>query len=53
MSRVFVPGVDTIEEGEELEHDPSAYVLYHCLTPEWPCLSFDIMTDPLGHNRTR
>lgn len=37
----------------ELEYDPSAYVMYHCLAPEWPCLSFDILADPLGGGRTR
>ena len=51
--KVWRPGMDVLREGEELEYDPSAYVMYHCLTPEWPCLSFDIMQDTLGGNRTR
>ena len=38
---------------KELEYDPSAYVMYHCLAPEWPCLSFDILGDTLGGGRTR
>eukprot|EP00640_Fibrocapsa_japonica_P002429 CAMPEP_0113939616 /NCGR_PEP_ID=MMETSP1339-20121228/5908_1 /TAXON_ID=94617 /ORGANISM="Fibrocapsa japonica" /LENGTH=282 /DNA_ID=CAMNT_0000943185 /DNA_START=1 /DNA_END=845 /DNA_ORIENTATION=- /assembly_acc=CAM_ASM_000762 len=37
----------------ELEYDPSAYVMYHSLRSEWPCLSFDIVPDTLGENRTR
>ena len=28
-------------------------MMYHGLTPEWPCLSFDILTDTLGGGRTR
>jgi len=47
------PGVDEIPEGEELEYDPSAYVMYHALSTEWPCLSFDIFRDNLGDSRQR
>ena len=50
---VWRPGVDQIPEGEALEYDPSAYVMYHSLQAEWPCLSFDIMRDTLGENRQR
>lgn len=51
--QVWRPGVDKLEEGEELEYDPSAYVMYHSLRTEWPCLSFDILQDNLGDNRQR
>ena len=44
---------DGMEEGEELQFDPSAYVMYHPLRAEWPALSFDIIRDDLGGNRTR
>ena len=47
------PGVDKLPEGEVLEYDPSAYVMYHSLKTEWPCLSFDIIRDNLGDNRQR
>lgn len=53
LLRVFRPGVDTLAPGEELEYDPSAYVMYHSLRAEWPCLSFDIMRDNGGENRVR
>jgi ribosome assembly protein RRB1 len=46
--QVWRPGVDAIDEGEALEYDPSAYVMYHSLRTEWPCLTFDILKDTLG-----
>lgn len=51
--RVWRAGVDTLEEGETLDYDPSAYVTYHSLKTEWPCLSFDILRDNLGEGRIR
>jgi len=42
-----------MEPGQKLEMDPSAYKLYHALTPEWPSLSFDFVRDQLGESRTR
>lgn len=53
VTRVFRPGIDTLDEGEVLEHDPSAYLMYHQLRTEWPCLSFDIVPDSLGLQRSR
>jgi ribosome assembly protein RRB1 len=38
---------------EPLEMDPSAYKMYHTLTPEWPALSFDFLRDDLGDARQR
>ncbi|KAJ8754088.1 hypothetical protein K2173_001986 [Erythroxylum novogranatense] len=51
-ARVWQPGVDQLEEGEELECDPSAYNSLHAFHIGWPCLSFDIVLDSLGLIRT-
>ncbi len=51
--QVWRPGIDRIEEGEALEYDPSAYVMYHAFKLEWPSLSFDIIRDSLGDGRQR
>eukprot|EP01039_Chlorochromonas_danica_P007953 gene7953-8773_t len=50
---VWRPGVDRVAEGEELDYDPSAYVMYHSFRTEWPCLTFDFIRDNLGDNRQR
>ncbi|OMO91604.1 hypothetical protein COLO4_18208 [Corchorus olitorius] len=49
--RVWQPGVDELEEGEELQCDPSAYNSLHAFHIGWPCLSFDIVRDSLGSDR--
>ncbi|CAH2051225.1 unnamed protein product [Thlaspi arvense] len=51
-TRVWQPGVDKLEDGEELQCDPSAYNSLHGFHVGWPCLSFDILSDKLGLNRT-
>ena len=51
--QVWRPGVDKLEDGETLDYDPSAYIMYHSMTAEWPCLSFDFMKDGLGDGRQR
>ncbi|CAO2822374.1 unnamed protein product [Amaranthus hypochondriacus] len=47
-ARVWRPGVDKLEEDEELQCDPSAYNSLHAFHVGWPCLSFDIVRDSLG-----
>lgn len=49
---VWRPGIDGMEEDEELEYDPTVYDCLHAWQLEWPCLSFDVLQDELGDNRT-
>lgn len=51
--RVWRAGLDPIGEDEVLDHDPTAYTLFHKLKVEWPCLSIDILRDSLGAYRTK
>ncbi|KAJ6817488.1 glutamate-rich WD repeat-containing protein 1 [Iris pallida] len=51
-TKVWQPGVDKLEEGEELQFDPSAYNYLRGFSIGWPCLSFDIVQDSLGLVRT-
>ncbi|KAI3472845.1 hypothetical protein Pfo_029974 [Paulownia fortunei] len=37
-AKVWQPGVDKLEEGEELQCDPSAYNSLHAFHIGWPCL---------------
>jgi len=53
LDQVFIPGVNKLESGEELEYDSSAYEMLHKLRMDWPCLSFDVIKDKLGAQRTK
>jgi len=50
--KAFRPGIDEMEDGDELVYDRSAYHVNQSFYLEWPCLSFDILRDSLGFNRT-
>eukprot|EP00755_Sulcionema_specki_P031153 Sspe_Gene.18925::Locus_6844_Transcript_1_1_Confidence_1.000_Length_1820::g.18925::m.18925/K14848/RRB1, GRWD1; ribosome assembly protein RRB1 len=50
---VFRPGIDEMPEGAELVYDSSAYDMFHKLTVDWPCLSFDIVQDGRGASRVK
>ncbi|XP_008284053.1 glutamate-rich WD repeat-containing protein 1 [Stegastes partitus] len=49
--RVYVPGMEPLQPGEELEMDRSAYRMYHECQTGAPCLSFDVLTDADGSGR--
>lgn len=48
---VYLPGQDLADD-EELTYDKSAYNMLHAAQTGSPCLSFDIIPDGLGNNRT-
>ena len=50
---VYRPGIDPLEDGQVLEPEPGTYKMLHKLQVQWPCLSFDILGDSLGKNRTK
>ena len=43
-AKTYLPGVK-LEEGEELEIDEQAYVVYHQASLGPPCLSFDLLPE--------
>jgi len=52
VKHVWRPGVDTLEDGEQLDVEPGTYDMLHRAQVEWPCLSVDIVRDDLGAQRT-
>uniref|UniRef100_A0A3Q7GFW1 Uncharacterized protein n=1 Tax=Solanum lycopersicum TaxID=4081 RepID=A0A3Q7GFW1_SOLLC len=52
-SKVWEAGVDKLEEGEELQCDPSAYNALHAFHIGWPCMRYlTVLRDSLGMVRT-
>eukprot|EP00933_Yihiella_yeosuensis_P031808 TRINITY_DN25426_c0_g1_i1.p1 TRINITY_DN25426_c0_g1~~TRINITY_DN25426_c0_g1_i1.p1 ORF type:complete len:473 (-),score=129.37 TRINITY_DN25426_c0_g1_i1:96-1514(-) len=50
--QVWRPGIDTIEDGEQLDVEPGTYDMLHRAQVEWPCLSLDVIRDDLGASRS-
>lgn len=50
---VWIPRLHEAKKGEKMEVVSSAYQMIHNMNSEWPCLSFDVVRDPLGDSRTR
>lgn len=44
---------EKLDPGTKLEIDDTAYKMHHSMTPDWPSLSFDIIRDNMGDQRTR
>ncbi|XP_065117308.1 glutamate-rich WD repeat-containing protein 1 [Paramisgurnus dabryanus] len=50
-TKVYIPGLEPLQPGEELEMDRSAYRMYHECQTGSPCLSFDVVRDGDGEGR--
>jgi ribosome assembly protein RRB1 len=48
----FIVGRTKLDPGQTLSPDPTTYRMLHNLSTPWPCLSFDIVRDGLGDNRS-
>lgn len=48
----YLPGTK-LAEGEQLVADQSVYLALHSMSYAWPCLSFDVLRDDLGSDRSK
>ncbi len=48
----YLPGMQ-MQDGETLVCEESAYIALHTFTTTSPCLSFDIIPDSLGYDRSK
>ncbi|KAK4206693.1 WD40-repeat-containing domain protein [Rhypophila decipiens] len=48
----FILGRTKLDPGQTLAPDTTTYKMLHNLSTPWPCLSFDIVRDSLGDNRS-
>ncbi|CAK9117088.1 unnamed protein product [Durusdinium trenchii] len=49
---IWRPGIDSLEDGEQLDVEPGTYDMLHRAQVEWPCLSVDVIRDDLGASRS-
>jgi ribosome assembly protein RRB1 len=49
---VFNPKKYQLAEDEELQFSNEAYIMFHRMDVEWPCLSFGLIDDQMGQQRT-
>ncbi|KAG5354840.1 Ribosome assembly protein [Yarrowia sp. B02] len=49
---VFVPQLHELTEDMVMEPDMSVYEMIHSCRLKWPCLSFDVVPDSLGQDRS-
>jgi len=49
---IWRPGIDALEDGEQLDVEPGTYDMLHRAQVEWPCLSVDVIRDDLGAQRS-
>ncbi|KHJ35207.1 putative ribosome assembly protein rrb1 [Erysiphe necator] len=50
--QIFIVGRNKLEPGQTLSPDLATYDMLHNLNSPWPCLSFDLIRDNLGDDRT-